>query len=344
MALQRSVLNTERIQKLIKDYYNINILSVKKLKLGTANCYRISDETQTYFLKEFQKGFSKDDLAREANLTDFLIKNQFPTARFYRTIDNSVGFIYDDSLICLQEFVEGTTFGYNDFPKEMLPELAEKLGKMHQILRDYPLPTDMGEKWLKRVSSEAIIAGYEALIPVAEQRTNDSHRERILSDLKYKKKLVARSEEFKKHYKGITYLPTHGDYQGCQLVCENGHIKAVIDFSSACRLPVAWEIMRSYVQSSSICRTQAHIDIADFCEYVATYMRFSPLTSIDLASMPYVYLFQLCISKYGYPQYLKTDSEDREGLLQFAFWRTDICREIEEKAEEISRALVNLGR
>ena len=58
--------------------------------------------------------------------------------------------------------------------------------------------------------------------------------------------------------------------------------------------------------------------------------------------MPYVYLFQLARSKYGYPQYLTTDSEDREGLLQFAFWRTDICREIYRKAAKMQKVLQTL--
>ena len=117
----------------------------------------------------------------------------------------------------------------------------------------------------------------------------------------------------------------------------------LIDFSAAACLPVTWEIMRSFVQSSSLCRTTATIDIPALCEYVWEYMRFSPLTKNDMIAMPYVYLFQLAQSRYGYPQYLlNPDSEDREGLLRFAFWRTKMCREVEKKAEEISNELVKL--
>ena len=59
-----------------------------------------------------------------------------------------------------------------------------------------------------------------------------------------------------------------------------------------------------------------------------------------LAAMPYVYLFQLARSRYGYPQYLSGKSEDANALLQFATWRTDMCREIESRAQEISAALL----
>ena len=71
-------------------------------------------------------------------------------------------------------------------------------------------------------------------------------------------------------------------------------------------------------------------------------MAYSPLTKTDMIAMPYVYLFQLARSKYGYPQYLKLNSENKEELLQFAFWRTKMCREVEEKAEKISDVLLSI--
>ena len=102
--------------------------------------------------------------------------------------------------------------------------------------------------------------------------------------------------------------------------------------------------MRSYVQSCEDCRVGSKINIQKLCEYVAEYMKCFPLTKADLRSMPYVYLFQLARSQFGYPQYLSGDSEDREGLLKFAFWRTDMCRELERNAETISQELIKLTR
>ena len=71
-------------------------------------------------------------------------------------------------------------------------------------------------------------------------------------------------------------------------------------------------------------------------------MNYAPLTKKDLAAMPYVYLNQLARSKYGYKEYLLTDSEDREGLISFAFWRTRMCREVLEHSEEIVDELVKV--
>ena len=182
------------------------------------------------------------------------------------------------------------------------------------------------------------------MVCAPRQRRRDADKlPQLMEDFRYKKELAVRCEEYKKYYNEITYCATHGDFQGCQLIWERDEIKAVIDFSAAACLPVTWEIMRSFVQSSGLCRNSATIDITSLCEYVREYMKYSPLTKNDMLAMPYVYLFQLAQSRYGYPQYLlNTDSEDREGLLRFAFWRTQMCREVEKKAKAISEALVKL--
>ena len=65
MALETSVLNDSVIRQLLKEHYNLVVDEISKMSLGTANCYRISSSEKNYFLKEFQSGFSKDDLDRE---------------------------------------------------------------------------------------------------------------------------------------------------------------------------------------------------------------------------------------------------------------------------------------
>ena len=145
----------------------------------------------------------------------------------------------------------------------------------------------------------------------------------------------------KKYFNGITYTPSHGDYTACQLICDGNHVKAVIDFSSAAKLPAIWEIMRSYIQSGA-CREGEAFDIEDFAQYVKEYMKYAPLTGRDLEAMPYVYLFQLSRSAYGYEEYLIDKTENKDALLDFALWRTDVCREVYKNADAISEALLRL--
>ena len=56
MALEHSVLDQDIISSLLKEKYDLNVTEVQKTELGSANCYRISNGKNDYFLKEFQKG------------------------------------------------------------------------------------------------------------------------------------------------------------------------------------------------------------------------------------------------------------------------------------------------
>lgn len=342
MALEKSVLTDTIISDLLMKHYGIHFASAQKLELGTANCYRVFDGEKYYFLKEFQSSFSVNEILQEAELLEFLSESDIPTTHFYKTVQNEYVVEYENHLVCLEEYIEGQAYNYDNLPCHLLPQVAKMLGKLHYVLRDYPLPIDMSDEWLNSFSSDKVIAEYDALIEIAKNKDNDKHIAQIIEDLEYKKQLAVRCEEYKKYYNEITYCATHGDYQGCQMIFDGEEVKAIIDFSSASTLPVTWEIMRSYIQSSEQCRSNAKIDIDGFCDYVREYMKYSKLTKADIIAMPYVYLFQLARSKYGYPQYLKTDSPDKDKLLQFAFWRTQMCREVEQKADTISNELLKL--
>jgi hypothetical protein len=100
--------------------------------------------------------------------------------------------------------------------------------------------------------------------------------------------------------------------------------------------------MRSFVQTSQESRLDCRINVEELCKYVERYCKVNVLTVQDLHSMPYVYLFQLLRSTYGYKEYLQTNTEDRDELLAFAFWRTRICKEVLEKADEIVEGLLKV--
>ncbi|MBR4865803.1 MAG: phosphotransferase [Clostridia bacterium] len=341
MALEKTVLDERIVSELLSKHYGIAPVSMKKLKLGSANCFRVYDGEKDYFLKEFQSSFSEKQIVQEAKLVEYLSSTNVPATRFYKTDHDEFVLNYQNHMICLEEFVEGEAYDYDNLPPHLLSSVGGMLGKLHRALKNYPLPVDMSDKWLESFSADDLVSQYDSLIQIAKGKMDDKNTKQIIDDLEYKKRLADRCGEYRKYYEGITYCSTHGDYQGCQIIFDGDKIKAVIDFSSAACLPATWELMRSYVQSSSSCRSNTIIDVAAFCEYVREYIAYSPLTKTDMIAMPYVYLFQLARSKYGYPQYLNANLENKEELLQFAFWRTKMCREVEEKAEAISNALLN---
>ena len=50
-----------------------------------------------------------------------------------------------------------------------------------------------------------------------------------------------------------------------------------------------------------------------------------------------MYLLQLISSTFGYKEYVKDTNQ--EELLKFAFFRTNICKDLYDKKEEISKEL-----
>lgn len=341
MALEESVLNEQVIARILLNEYGFHLVDVHVIPFGTANCYKITCSEGSYFLKEYQSWFTLEDIEREAHIVEFLTVKKYPTALFLKTLEGKYGIRQSGHVIGVQEFIEGDTYT-NKLPHAMLIESAAYLGKLHNILKEYPMKKSMDEQWVQGFSAKEASARCDELLDILEDKKSDKYYERIRKDLTYKKELNMKLENMKSYFCGITYSSSHGDYTACQLIGEHGKIKAVIDFTFAVSLPVAWEIMRSYIQSSEACKERSPFDIDDFLLFVREYSKYSLLSKRDLESMPYVYLFQLGRSVYGFKEYLQTKTENKEKLLKFAFWRTDICRQISERVEEISQALVEL--
>ena len=337
MSLEKSVLDKGKISDILRGEYGLHLLDYKCLALGSANCYKVHCEEGDFFFKEYQSEFTTERVDKEADIVEFLISRDFPVAGFVKTTRGRNSILYEGHVISLQQFIEGKSY-LNDLPHSLLTESAKYLGIMHSLLMDYPMEKSMDYNWAKDFSSEAVSQKFNALLAALDENKSDPNYERIHEDLVFKKKLMASIDDWKEYFKDVTYTTTHGDYTACQLICDEEHIKAIIDFSSAGCIPAVWEIMRSYIQSGGVSRSESTFDIEDFALYVREYMKYAPLTKRDLEAMPYIYLFQLTQSSYGYKEYLITKTENKDALLDFAFWRTNICREIYEKAGAISGA------
>ena len=335
MSLEKSVLDIDKMRDILSREYGLHLIESKSLALGSANCYKVHCKEGDFFFKEYQSDFSKETVAREAGIVEYLSSKDYPVAVFIKTVNDQNCIVYEGHVISIQEYIEGQTY-LNNLPHTILKKSAKYLGIMHSLLKDYPMEVSMDYEWASGCSSNAISQKFNALLSALDEDKSDPNYDKIREDLIFKKKLMDSIDEWKEYFKDVTYTPTHGDYTACQLICDGDAIKAIIDFSSARCIPAVWEIMRSYIQSGGVSRTGSKLDIEDFSSYVKEYMKYAPLTQRDLEAMPYIYLFQLAQSSYGYKEYLITKSENKEALLDFAFWRTNVCREIYQKAKEIS--------
>ena len=338
MAVEKTALNNDIINILLLKEYNITTSNVEKLKIGSANCYKIISFNKIFFLKEFQARFNASDIDEEACLLDFLISNHFPTTNIIKTSNRKNYTIVENRIVYLQKYIDGTTFYSNTVPNEILFASAQLLGKLHTILKGYKrLKCEMNTMWYKQFNPSKSAESYQLLIDNVDITASDLNIQ-IYNDLVFKQNLQNKIADYGEFLDSVSFGNTHGDYNCLQYICSDKQICGVIDFSTACYMPLCWEIMRSYVQSAPECKDGDYINIQQFIEYIKHYLYQSTLTKNDLRYMPYIYIYQLGRSKYGYKEFL-SDSENKEELLNFAFWRTNMCRYLELNVDKISEAL-----
>ena len=129
MSIQKTVLNDTLIYELLKKSYDLRVDNIEKLEIGTANCYKIQSESRTYFLKEYQQGFSESDIQREILLNDFLLSRAYPTAAFISDINGNKQSYINDRYIILQEFIERKSYIDHNLVYGAYLRHAAKLGK-----------------------------------------------------------------------------------------------------------------------------------------------------------------------------------------------------------------------
>ena len=137
--------------------------------------------------------------------------------------------------------------------------------------------------------------------------------------------------------KKLTIKNTHGDFNILQFIYKNNHINSVIDFVSACRMPIVWELIRSYSYIDKNVKNGI-FNLDTFTDYIKEFNKYVKLNDYDLKYMSYIYLIQLLSSTYGYKEYI--NNNENIELLEFAYFRTNICKYLFNNAENISNRLL----
>ena len=182
--------------------------------------------------------------------------------------------------------MEGKTLALNSAPKWFLEKAADYLGRITVDLRDYsPLPLAFGKDFFapgtalhkkQQYCAEQKSAG-TALIPIYEEQIH--HLERIA--------------HFRIDTDRLTYANSHGDFHIGQAIVQDQDI-TVVDWASACRLPICLDIATCYAFASPHC-SEGAVDAEGLCRFIRTYTKHAPLTLYDIQALPYVMYFCYCI-------------------------------------------------
>jgi len=346
---ESSPLSDSDIQALLCEHYGIgDVLSLTPLRGGSARCYRVDAPTGSYVLKEFPASFPYESAEREPDITHFVRERGIPATEFVRTLAGDYVVDYYGAAVHLQRFVEGVIHERNTSPPWLVEASAHLLGRLHQVLLDYPpLEPAYHLTWFEWDSGK-IAKFYGDLVERAAAVESAEVRDRIVADLSFKRERLAAPDDPRVDPRRLTSRTSHGDYHTGQMICDESSVRALIDFSTACAVPAAWEIIRSYSLADPACAS-GRMDVGNLAACVGLYLDEMPLSPYDLEMMPHLYYAQLLRSPYGYREYLTewgsliAPSREPATLLEFAFWRTDLARWLDEHRWQLAEALSRVG-
>ena len=335
------------ISELLIDRWNIKSKNCVELKKGSARCFVVSSEDERYFLKLYQDKFDWEKINNEILVCNYLCKRGYHVSEFIIDRDGRYIERINDRLCTLQKYIDGVTYYKFELIKKQLFESVKSLANINIALEELPisLPLRFDSQSFVEWSSKMVIESYSNLLMKLDMQ--DKYYDKIANDFEKKKEMIDLFNPNLFPFDSLTFANSHGDYNVLQLIFGGSKVKAIIDFSSCARLPVCWEIIRSYSLSSAECGKRI-IDMDNFTEYVKVYLKIKKLKKEDLELMPFFYLFSLLKSSFGYNNYIEKREKDilindrDEETLKFAFWRTDMAKWLFDNSEYLSLKLKNI--
>lgn len=328
----------EEIKQELKENYDIDIKHIEKINEGNAEIYEINNEKEKFVLKIFQMKYKSKDIEKECRAFECLNKFGIKTPKYIVCKNGKQFFKKSDGRVCvLQQFIEGRTYKLNQGDEKILLNVAKHLGEIVQALENFKCEDETKiEDWY---SEEEFMNAKEKFNQIKSKLNNNEVDKKIKNDLDFKLKVIEKqlNNPDLNDIDKITYKVSHGDYSYLQIIY-NGNEHVILDFVRTKRIPIVWEIIRSYSYTDEKCK-DGMINMENLIKYTKEVAKYIKLNKYDLKYMPYIYLIQLARSSYGYKEYFEK-KENREEILQFAFFRTNICRDLERKAKRISELLL----
>ena len=269
----------------VKDNYDLQIsgLNLIDSHFGT-EIFLLHTPQNKYIVKSLP--LYAGDLENEGEITEFLSARGISVARILLTKHGNYSVKTETAQFHIQEFIDGETYAVNTSPDWFIDESARTIGKIHRMLKDYkPLPRAFGADFFHE---SAVInkLNYLRSLPQSDETEQQ---------IKYAENALTFTIDTAK----LTYSNSHGDYHIGQIITKDRDF-TVIDWSSACCLPLCIEVMLSYAFADPKC-ADGTIDSAKLSEHIRLYSEYSALNDYDIAMMPYVFYRYLLLTNYTPP-------------------------------------------
>ena len=342
MASEKTKLTKEKIIDIVtNDYGLLGTIEINYINRGTANIFKITVDDKNYILKEFNSERTLKYIEKEINIINYLSTKGILVPRYVVLKNGKYYTNIENRIIIMQEFVEGEILEDNSAEYEQLIKSAELLGKLIKALEQYP-ELDSEDIINTKFSKKYLLDSIQKIKLEQEKIKDDNlYKEKFIEDYETK---IQIAEELVSRFdfdimNKLTIKNTHGDYCNLQLIYNNKKDITVIDFETAKRMPIIWDIMRSYCYMDKDAK-DGNINIENLKEYVREVNKYVQLNQYDLKYAAYIFLIQLTGSVFGYREY--NNNYEQKNLLRFALFRTNICKDLYKNSNKISKELLKI--
>lgn len=323
--IEKRLLNKTKIRKLFRDEYSLNAKNIELVSSGSAEIYKIDNE---YILKLFQSKYTKKEILKEVKVINYLKKKNISVPTYVKTNKNDYVVKIENRFLIVQYYIDGKTKDKFEGTIDEIKECGYLHGLIVKSLLGYKNVQIDKMDWYNKKEN---IAKIKKIIKMGNNKL-------IKEDLNKKISMIENLNYDFKDIDKITFYTSHGDFSYLQFIYDNDGVKAIIDFIKVKKLPIVWEIIRSFTYMDKDAKNGI-INVDNLVLYVKEFMKLVPLSKTDLEYMPYIYVCQLLRSTYGYKEYYLNKNKE---ALQFAHFRTNLCEYLYKNAEMISKKLGEL--
>ncbi len=277
---------------LIERNYDLKVSDMRLLDkhFGT-EIYIVEADTKRYIVKVLPLYY--ENINNEGLITEYLYRRGHKVARLLKSRDGGYAIRTPEFQFTVQEYIEGETLPINSAPEWFLEKSAEFLGRTTFVLKDYGhLPLRFGRDFF--ATNTAIRKKQQYISELEKAKESDNRKTAPIWEEQIRH--LERISKFRIDTDRLTYANSHGDFHIGQVIVKDNDI-TVVDWSSACQLPVCLEIITSYVFASPKC-SEGAVNVEGLNRYIWTYTKHFPLTEYDVKAMPYVLYFWHCVCNY----------------------------------------------
>lgn len=277
---------------LIKDNFNLKVSDIELLDkhFGT-ELYLINTNAGKYIVKVLP--LYMKNVKNEGELTEYLYNHGLKVARFLKSKNDTYVVKNNEFQLTVQQFIEGDSLSVNTAQDWFISKSADFLGDTVLLLKDYEgLSLRFGKDFFSTKTVYRKIWQYKKELVKAKKAKEIN----IVPIWEEQIRHLKRISKFRIDVEKLTYANSHGDYHIGQAIINNNDF-TVVDWSSACRLPICLDVITSYVFSSPTC-AEGEIDADGLKKYISQFTEKFPLTEYDIKAMPYVLYFWHCMCNY----------------------------------------------